>query len=475
MTNGQNYSGSILRGDLDQWSFTANQGDDVWVSVSEVGQNTAFFPQIDLIGPDGSNKGVDWGDLSAGIHITSTLSGTYTVVISRRDGSDGVGQYSLTLAKSPAAFVVPQGDEGGPMLSGENHAGIILRGDLDQWTFYATQGANITIGVSETGANTPFFPEISVIAPDGRNVGVNWGDRTAQIQLQAAAGAYKVIVSRRDNADGIGNYSLSVLTIPTASPAFYYLGLAAAPDGGGFITASPASASGYYQGGTRVCLTASPAAGYIFTSWSGASLDGSHCLTVNQNQSVAANFAALKSLRFVAVAPCRLADTRYPLDPFGGPALSAGSTRDFVIPDASVCNIPYTAEAYSLNVTVVPHAHLNYLTVWPTGQPQPAVSTLNSADGRIKANAAIIPAGTDGGVSVFATDPTDVILDINGYFVPSSTPSSLGFFPVAPCRIADTRSGSGAFGEPAILAGHPRTFPVLSSACRLRLVRRLIR
>jgi hypothetical protein len=35
---------------------------------------------------------------------------------------------------------------------------------------------------------------------------------------------------------------------------------------------------------------------------------------------------------------------------------------------------------------------LNYLTLWPTGQTQPYVSTLNS-DGRVKANAAIVLAG----------------------------------------------------------------------------------
>lgn len=47
----------------------------------------------------------------------------------------------------------------------------------------------------------------------------------------------------------------------------------------------------------------------------------------------------------------------------------------------SACGIPATASAYSLNITVVPRAGtLGYLTVWPTGQPQPVVSTLNSGE-----------------------------------------------------------------------------------------------
>ncbi len=44
---------------------------------------------------------------------------------------------------------------------------------------------------------------------------------------------------------------------------------------------------------------------------------------------------------------------------------------------------------------------------------------MNSPDGRIKANAAIVPAGADGAVSVYVTDTTDVILDIDGYFTPA--------------------------------------------------------
>jgi hypothetical protein len=46
------------------------------------------------------------------------------------------------------------------------------------------------------------------------------------------------------------------------------------------------------------------------------------------------------------------------------------------------------------------------------------VSTLNSPSGRVIANAAIIPAGTNGAVSFVAGNPTDLILDINGYFAP---------------------------------------------------------
>ncbi len=91
--------------------------------------------------------------------------------------------------------------------------------------------------------------------------------------------------------------------------------------------------------------------------------------------------------------------------------------RSFGVP-ASGCNIPNTAQAYAMNVTVVPDGPLWYLTAWPAGAGQPNVSTLNSWDGSVVANAAIVPAGADGAISVYASGRTHVILDINGYFAP---------------------------------------------------------
>jgi hypothetical protein len=62
------------------------------------------------------------------------------------------------------------------------------------------------------------------------------------------------------------------------------------------------------------------------------------------------------------------------------------------------------------------------------------------------ANAAIVPAGTGGQISTYVTNNTDLAIDINGYFAPSG-PGGLSLYPVAPCRVIDTRppSGSGPF------------------------------
>jgi uncharacterized repeat protein (TIGR03803 family) len=171
-------------------------------------------------------------------------------------------------------------------------------------------------------------------------------------------------------------------------------------------------------------------------------------------------------VQFFSVTPCRIVDTRGADGPLGGPELTAGETRSFTIPSGPCAGIPSTAVAYSLNVTVVPPGPLGYLTIWPAGEGQPTVSTLNSLDGRVKANAAIVPAGTSGAVSVYVNNATNVLLDIDGYFAASSS-SSLEFYPLTPCRIADTRKSSGyatGLGAPSLVADTERNFPIMSAS-----------
>ena len=130
-------------------------------------------------------------------------------------------------------------------------------------------------------------------------------------------------------------------------------------------------------------------------------------------------------LAYIPIGPCRIVDTRagsgQPTG-FGGPTPGGQSLTTFKLPLNPNCNVPNEAFAYSLNVTVVPDGqYLGWLTVYADDQPAPPpTSTLNSYDGRTKANAVIVAAGaTDQGITVFVTDPTDVVIDINGYFVPS--------------------------------------------------------
>jgi YVTN family beta-propeller protein len=183
---------------------------------------------------------------------------------------------------------------------------------------------------------------------------------------------------------------------------------------------------------------------------------------INSNDNTVSVIAGGSSdpVEFVPVPPCRVIDTRQPHDN----PIPAKTFRDFDIPTLNaLCGIPANAAAYALNVTAIPTSTLHYLTIWPTGETQPVASTLNS-DGRTKANAAIVPAGAGGAVRIYVTDTTDVLLDINGYFI-AANGSTLQFYPLTPCRVVDTRGSSGPLGGPEMMGGVPRDFPVLQSRC----------
>jgi hypothetical protein len=148
-----------------------------------------------------------------------------------------------------------------------------------------------------------------------------------------------------------------------------------------------------------------------------------------------ANAVSADALTFVAITPCRLVDTRggsfNGISPFSGPSVAAAGSITIPVQSATEAStntapapcgvIPSIAEAYSFNLTVVPHAGgaVDYVSLWPAGGTQPFVSTLDDPQGAIVSNAAIVPAGTPtGGISVFNSGPaiTDVIIDMNGYY-----------------------------------------------------------
>src|SRR5712692_8307189 len=122
-------------------------------------------------------------------------------------------------------------------------------------------------------------------------------------------------------------------------------------------------------------------------------------------------------LPLIAIAPCRIADTRGNgfTGAYGPPSLPGGSPRNFTL--TGQCGIAGTAQAVSLNVTVTNTAGPGFILIYPQGGAQPVVSTLNYGAGQTVANAAVVALGTGGGITVVAgVSGTDLILDTNGYY-----------------------------------------------------------
>jgi hypothetical protein len=269
-------------------------------------------------------------------------------------------------------------------------------------------------------------------------------------------GNHQVTAYSVDVAGNMEQYEISNFTIQS-NVQFTVTVTPTGGTGSGTVTSSDgqincgATCTGSYYDEEPITLSATPAAGSIFIGWQNCDLSfGLSCtLTVTAARNVTAIFNVPQALQFVPLAPCRLVDTRQD-DSFSGPTLQSNSTRSWDLqtsPFLATCGdtIPSNVAAYSLNITAVPHVPLNFLTAWPTGLTQPQISTLNSYDARVKANAAILPAGSNTycngcgqAVSVYVTNTSDVILDIDGYFIPK-TSSTLAFFPLTPCRLVDTR------------------------------------
>jgi hypothetical protein len=124
---------------------------------------------------------------------------------------------------------------------------------------------------------------------------------------------------------------------------------------------------------------------------------------------------------FVAVTPCRLVDTRNPAGPYGGPALTANTTRNFDLNSGPCLGIPALLAAYSLSIGAIVPPSDGFLTAWPAGTVQPVVSQLNFKGGEVTATAAIVPASANGTISVFVNVGTHIYIDMNGYFMDNGT------------------------------------------------------
>jgi uncharacterized protein YkwD len=137
-------------------------------------------------------------------------------------------------------------------------------------------------------------------------------------------------------------------------------------------------------------------------------------------------------LGYTPVDPVRVSDTR---ENFGLVELEPGITARLQISGQN--GIGDNVRAISVNYTVTDTADAGYLTVWPCG-PLPNTATVNWGPG-----AATVAAGTvsgldtGGGICLYASTRTELVVDVNGVFG-ASDPA--GFTATTPVRILDTRT-----------------------------------
>ncbi|MFM8563112.1 MAG: S8 family serine peptidase [Acidimicrobiia bacterium] len=163
------------------------------------------------------------------------------------------------------------------------------------------------------------------------------------------------------------------------------------------------------------------------------------------------NGALLDGNGFRPIAPFRIADTRHG---WGSiiPRAKVGNMTEtgapLEIPILGMGPIPSSGiSAVALNVTVTNSEAPDeggYATVYPCGT-RPNTSNLNFVARENVPNAVISPLSATGTICVFVYGRADVIVDVNGAFL-----SGLGYTPLSPRRIADSRNGIGTAGNTAI-------------------------
>jgi hypothetical protein len=104
-----------------------------------------------------------------------------------------------------------------------------------------------------------------------------------------------------------------------------------------------------------------------------------------------------------------------------------------------------------LNITVTNTQGPGFILIYPQGGAQPSVSTLNYVAGQTIANAAVVPLGTGGGVTVIAgVSGTDLILDTNGYYAPAGVGTFNTFLGLGAGNFTMTGDLNTAFGFDAL-------------------------
>jgi len=142
--------------------------------------------------------------------------------------------------------------------------------------------------------------------------------------------------------------------------------------------------------------------------------------------------------------PLPAPDRRFDSRELSPPApLRAGQTR-LIDLDA-----PAGATAALVNLALVrPLSNGGNATVWQPRTLRPATSNVNAPSGANVANSSIVPLDADGRMVVFSQATAHVLIDVAGFYVDQSGPTSAGrFVATGPERLIDTRDPADTDNE----------------------------
>src|SRR5207302_137140 len=202
------------------------------VTLSVGGAPAGVTGSFDPAAPTGTSSTLT---LSVGAAVAP---GVYNLTV---DGTGTAGARSTPLTLTVGAHAT------GSLVNGRTYSGTISApGDLDTWTFTATQGDYIALSVGTVTQTTAHFaPWIRLLSPTGVLLG-NSSTQTGASNVAATAptsGTYTVIIGSYLGGfyDGTGSYRLTLAQGPGAVDV-------SAGDEGGPMTDGATNAGSIYQG-----------------------------------------------------------------------------------------------------------------------------------------------------------------------------------------------------------------------------------
>jgi hypothetical protein len=210
-----------------------------------------------------------------------------------------VGTQTVTVTESSAPA-------GGTAAGCTSFFGVAQSGPYGAALQYSGSGAPTATSISVANAGDLVVDGLAggyTVSGTGKTATANTANGQTQsfnLQLSTsgvlAASSYEFAPASGSNmlgwTDTLGRFGYS-MAVFAASTATYAVNTTIAPVGGGTVALSPA---GPYGNGASVTVTASPAVGYAFGSFSGdlTSTSNPAMLTVNGNKNITANFTSVQ-------------------------------------------------------------------------------------------------------------------------------------------------------------------------------------
>ncbi|MBI5087944.1 MAG: putative Ig domain-containing protein [Actinobacteria bacterium] len=435
--------------------FTGNVGvlptwTDLLLGTMRVG--IVYADGVRASGAPAPTYSITAGSLPAGLVLNNTtgaITGTPTVA----------GAYQFTVTTTNGFL---------PNLSSQISVDV---GEAPTWVDATIDAMHVGLrfvdGVLATGTPTPAYSVVAGALPAGLSFDTATGAITG---TPTVGGAYSFTINA---GNGVGSPATTVFSGTVAQPGGGFVaidpvrlldtrdgdttlaagivrhlsiaGLSGVPADASWVvlnvTATSAALSGYIT--VFSCDVARPPtsnvnflANQTVASSVSVSLDGSGrvCLVSDVATDVVIDLNGAYSPsegigRLAAADPYRIADTRE-----GGSPVPAGTSFAVSVAGRSM---PDDATAVLLNITVDGPASPGFVTAYPCGGPVPLASNVNFVAGQTIANSAVVRIGSNRAVCFFVSTATDLVVDVNGFYSPSSAvgfPTNAG-----QQRLLDTR------------------------------------